>query len=524
MPNIKKKIFTIPFLIFIFAIIVRVYRLPEIPPPIHVDEAFMSQAAIAILERNKNLLDTYFSSTIISNWLTAFFFKILGISPLSMRLASVIYGISANILLYYLIKELYNKRVGLISFFIANFSHLAIAYSRINLPNIQAPFLFLLSFYFITWAIRKQKSWLFFLGGLLTGSSLYSYSGAKIIVITNLLFLIMNRKKLKIKFWFSLIMGLLTITTPLIFYITKPNNNYLERENQVFILTNHRYWHDRWQTNNLGIVLINQLKTNFLSFLYKGDYSNQYGNGPLLDRLSAFFFLTFFFVSIPIMVRFKKNRKIEEARALLFFLVFFLMVLILITFTESPPLSTRLVILYPVVSLFISLGINYPTFFLKKDRLIKSYLTIVLLTILFLNLKIYFYDYVRNKNAYYSWIEPNSSIGFYIQRVKNRKVYLLPNPHTYAQQPIISVLNYYKKNKIIEIKTIEEFKRLMTMNQLFDIIIPLVPKEAVDNNHQIQKLILESTKSNHFKRKFYWGIPCTRCDADPIFIVLTKIK
>ncbi len=520
----KKNInlFNLVFISILFlGLFIRLFRIAEIPPPIHVDEAFMTQSAIAILEKNKNLLDTYFSVTIVSNLITAFFIKLLGVNPISLRLQSVIFGFLTNLFLFLLIKNLFDKKTALISFFIASFSHVSIAYSRINLPNIQTPFFFVLSLYVLTQAIKQQKSLLFILGGLIVGLSFYSYTGAKIIITIVLLYFIINKQKLKIKFWLSFLIGLLFITGPIILYIFQPNNNYLERENQVFILNNRQYWHDRWQTDNFWVAFKNQFLVNFFSFVNISDYSNQYGNGPLLDKVSAQLFLFFFFILLPILVHYKNRKKRAQIDSLLFFLFTFLIFLLIISLTESPPLSTRLIILYPIISLFISLTINYLTLHLKNTLITKIYITTILLIILVLNLKVYFYDYMINKNATYNWIEPNSSIGFYAQKQQDVDIYLLPNPHTYADQAIISVLNY-KKKKIKEIKEKKDFDELMTRNSAFEIIIPLVPKEASDSNLFLKNLVLESTNRSNFKKTYYWGIPCARCEVEPLFLLITK--
>jgi hypothetical protein len=170
-----------------------------------------------------------------------------------------------------------------------------------------------------------------------------------------LIFLLLNHNRLKLRQYFYYFLGFLIIVFPLFIYITQPGSNYFQREGEVTILTRPKYFQERWKTDSMAIVLYQQIKTNFLGFINVEDFSNQYGNGPLLDRVSMVLFL-FSILLLPILL-FK--RKGSHRRSILFLSLAFITSLVAVSFTESPPLSTRLLILYPIISIFLALTLNY---------------------------------------------------------------------------------------------------------------------------------------------------------------------
>lgn len=505
-------------LIFILIIATRFYNIESIPPPIHVDESFMGQSAIAILQGSKNLFDTYFSTTIIDNLLTALLIKVFGVSVLVLRTQSIFFGIGTSIFLYLLVKDMFGKRLALLSFFFGSFSHLAIAYSRINIPCIQAPFFLVLVLYLLNMAIKKKNSVLFFAGGLATSLSLYSYTGAKIIILLGFIFLCTRYKDLRIKYWLLFFIGLLMAALPLLIYIAGANN-YLQREAEVTIFSKPEIFFARWNTTNIFTVIYLQLRTNFLGFISIEDYSNQYGNGILLDKLSRIIFLLFFILFPISLIR----RRLIRDLKIKFFLISLAIILFLVSFTESPPLSTRLLVLYPIISILIAWTVERLYLFMKKVNygLAIFFITFTLTTVLLLNLKIYFIDYIANGNPYYSWIEPNSSIGLYSKSNWGKKIYLLSNPHTYSNQSIISVLNFPKK-PMEDLVSFEQINELIKTKSSYTIIVPLAPVAATNAAFISQEYIVEKILDNNFTKKYYYGTPCKDCTKRPIFLIITK--
>jgi len=167
------------FLVLFISIILRITLISKIPLTFHIDEIYMLESAQKILD-GQDLLKTYFSTTNISNFISAFSIYSFGPSAFSVRAQSIILGVLANIFLYLFTKNVFGKRTGLITFCIASFMHLSIAYSRINLPCIWGPLLLSASLYFFSKFefIKYNKNHFF---GFVTGLSFYTYTGAKIV-------------------------------------------------------------------------------------------------------------------------------------------------------------------------------------------------------------------------------------------------------------------------------------------------------------------------------------------------------
>jgi 4-amino-4-deoxy-L-arabinose transferase-like glycosyltransferase len=519
--NLKQiKKFTFFFILLSLGLVVRVVNLSQIPPPLHPDEAEMTLSAYGIITGTRHLLDSYMSVTVLGNSLTALLIYLFGFSIEVSRLQSVFFGFLSAIFIYLLIREIFNKQLALIAFFLSLFSHVAIAFSRINIPNIQVPFFLFSSLYFIALAFRTKRPYLFWISGVITGFSMYSYTSAKVIVLIDLLFIAIHLKKDNWKQVFLFVLGFFTLIIPLLVYISQPANNYLQRESEVSLLSHKEEYFARWHSTSIVYILAQQFKTNLLAFISIPDGSTHYSHYVLLDSISTILFLFFFFITF-FLIYYRK--KILEEKYLVFFILVFIGLLFLISFTDSPPLSPRLVVAYPLALLFVSVTIYIiQQIFSRLNRHLGTFITIIILmSIAFLNIKMYFFDYTQKNDAYYEWIEPNSSIGIYISKHPYRNIYILSNPHTYSDTSIIRVLTKMKEN-ISDITTINEAAIAMDSINTSEIIIPEVPADAIKSSYDIKKFILANSDSMKFHIKSVEGFPCQMCKRRSIFLVIYK--
>lgn len=509
--------------ILILNILVRVIQIDILPPPFHIDEIFIAESAIRILEKGIHapLLETFASAPIISALPTALFIKLFGVNALPLRLQSIILGILINLFLFLWVKDSVNRRIALLAFFIGSISHLAIAYSRLNLPNIQSAFLLVLSLYLANRAFTAKKYAYFLLLGLTTGLSLYSYSGAKMNILIILFYLLLYLKKVRFRNFAIFLLGLFIMFFPILLYLFNPTQNYLTRETEVMIINKPQYWHDAWQANNPAGVMVKQFEVNFRSFIDHSDYSNQYGNGVLVDTVSSILLLIFFAFCLPYCVLLISRREKEKVKFLLFTVISFFIYLVLISLTESPPLSQRLLIVYPFVSIFISLSMDRIVSVLPLRSISTVVLAAVLFGIFVLNVRQYFYTYLHEERAEYSWINPNSAIGFYMKKRKNCSFYLLKNDETFSHQQTISIINY-KSPKSTDISNLSDFNRFMQSSKRSQVILPLVPKEVAQRNAYLANSIQRATSSNNYIQRDYWGVWCRGCQAEPLFKVISK--
>ncbi len=512
----SKLLISLLFIIY-FSFLLRIYNISHLPTPFHIDEIFMLQEAISIIKHTQSLFHSQFSTTVISNLFTSIFIKLFNINPLTVRLQSIIFGLLGSIFTFLFVRKISNTRSAYIALILISTSHLNIAYSRLNLPNIQVIFFITSALYFTIKTLQDNSKLYSLVTGMIVGLSLYSYSGAKIIPLILIGFILVhwknfNKRKSLLVYIF---IGFLISTLPLFSYTIKQNyftHDYLQRENEVFIINKPKYWKLRWKTNSLAKVLINQLKVNFLSFSTLPDHSNQYGIIPLLDPISAGLFYISLIIFTPLSlynIFIKRIKKNEEAWNILFLICSFITILFLASLTESPPLSTRLLISQPFIFSLIAILLEKIS---DTNTYIKKLTLIIILLIVILNLKLYFIKYYNNGPAAYSWIEPNYSIAKYIHQSKNNSTYVLSNPHTYATQATITVLNFNNKKIIRDISKNQVSNLIKDNCKNINIIIPLYPKQTYLPNY----INLISCP-----RRIYFGRRCPNCPRIPLFLIFS---
>ena len=104
--------------------------------------------------------------------IAAFTLKLLGNELLVLRGLSVFYGILTILLLYLIGKEMFNKKIGLLSAFLFAIYPTAIYWNRMGFANNQLMFLSVLTLYStLLYLNRKDEKW-FYLAGILTGLSI----------------------------------------------------------------------------------------------------------------------------------------------------------------------------------------------------------------------------------------------------------------------------------------------------------------------------------------------------------------
>jgi len=501
------------FLVLFISIILRITLISKIPLTFHIDEIYMLESAQKILD-GQDLLKTYFSTTNISNFISAFSIYSFGPSAFSVRAQSIILGVLANIFLYLFTKNIFGKRTGLITFCIASFMHLSIAYSRINLPCIWGPLLLSASLYFFSkLELMKNRKNLYSLG-IVTGLSFYTYTGAKIvgmvfILLVPILSIITNKKK-----WISNLaffaIPLAILLTPLLLY-SFLGGNYLERENQVFIFKIPGYIQDRLGVGNIFLAILIQFKTVVEGFFFKQDYSNQYGNSPLLDPITGFFLL----FSTPFLFSRILEKTVPINKAYTSFLsVLLLLILAFVSTTESPPLSTRLLITYPIIAIFSSIGLVafFEILLYQKDALKTLLITCTICMILLLNIYNYFFHY-RSDHDFSYWFEPNSTVTTQISKDKNRQYYLYANPHTYTHMPYLRVLNQPNDN-VFDIDDQIDIPQLLLKNEKSTIIIPPSQQQPI----YPETLLSELIKNKSFKTTSIEVTTCKKCVKSKVYI------
>jgi uncharacterized membrane protein len=187
-------------LILLFSIFIRTYRLNNIPNGLFTDEIF-SVYDPYLFQMGKQSLSY---SSILSYLLqgTYFTYAFTGPSIFFIRLPAAIYGILLVPLVYFLGKEMFNVRVGLLSAILMALSPWAVIFSRYQVPSMSYVFYFVLSLCLFLKGkkveIKEIKSVYYLIGSLVLGLVLNTMVSARIFIPLFLLgILIINLKDIK---------------------------------------------------------------------------------------------------------------------------------------------------------------------------------------------------------------------------------------------------------------------------------------------------------------------------------------
>ena len=173
----KITIFILVLLILALGFFLRIYNIENTPPGIYPDEAVNGKDAIKAFKNGTYELfytDNNGREGLFIN-LIALSFSFFGISILALKLPSIVFGTLTILGVYLLSKELFNKRLALISSFLLAISFWAINFSRIAFRAVMLPMLLVFSFYFIFRGLRTKKWWDLVKNKLKLNSSTYVF-------------------------------------------------------------------------------------------------------------------------------------------------------------------------------------------------------------------------------------------------------------------------------------------------------------------------------------------------------------
>jgi len=200
--------------ILFLALFLRVHNLEGVPPEINIDEASVGYNAYAILTTGadehgepfplffkafgefKDPVIIYSAVPIIG---------IFGLSPFSVRLTAVIWGMLAILALYFLTKRLFDEKTALLATFFLAVAPWHIQISRISTQLVTFPALFLFGVYLF---LKEKRH----LSAIVLAISCYSYGIARLFVPLFVFVLLWknkmkNQERIKFLFIFFLIIS-----------------------------------------------------------------------------------------------------------------------------------------------------------------------------------------------------------------------------------------------------------------------------------------------------------------------------
>ncbi len=415
---------TIAFLqpLLIVAILLRVYKLTDIPSGIWYDEALALLDARKIL--NYGSYRPFFVPNITYPHLMLYTegLRLFGETNVAgPRLVHVFFGVAAVISAFLVGDLLRGRWFGLLmGFFMAVFSW-SITFSRIAMTGVETCFFTLLTFYFLMRMVRygqlRDALW----AGLTVGTGLYFYAAFRFALVPLVIYGLLAWRWWKPQALFMTAFGsmtaLLVFMPMLVFYRLEPEV-YTSRSEQVTVFR---------EENRLGLSLNDVLDINLdkhlAMFHVLGDNNGRHNlpNDPMVDMVTGVVFVLGMGLSL---------RRLNHAEEWFFggLFVSSLASGVLTVHFEAPQ-GLRTIGVMPAIAYFSALTLEEIGHVLIKAKLrpiaIAS-LSILLATTLYLNYDKYFEQQARDIDAWLSY-STRSTIAAQVMRDRpDSRIYVSP--------------------------------------------------------------------------------------------------
>ncbi len=244
-----RKMFLLLSAILLLGIVLRFYKLGDVPVALHRDEAFLGYNAYSIGQTGRDMtgafLPIHFESFLYSpagySYASVPFIKLFGLSAWSVRFASAFFGSLTIVITFFLTRQLFagHKSKDTVGLFAAGF--LAISPWHINLSRPgtgEAVVVFFITIgvlLFLYWT--KNKRLTFLVGAFASfGVTIGIYQAPRIFLalFIPLLFIIFYKEIKRRSLLFSVGLFALVILLPLIFIMKSPNLSLRIRTVSIF--------------------------------------------------------------------------------------------------------------------------------------------------------------------------------------------------------------------------------------------------------------------------------------------------
>jgi len=173
--------------ILLVGFVARFYKVTEVPPSLNWDETSIAYNAYSILTTGKDEWGVSFPLNFksygeyklpVQIYASILGIFVFGLNELGVRITPVVYGTLTILLLYFLAKELFNKKIALISSFFLAISPWHIQLTRASFESSFSLFWVLLGMLLLVKGLKKP--WLWVLSVIPFAISVYTYNSARI--------------------------------------------------------------------------------------------------------------------------------------------------------------------------------------------------------------------------------------------------------------------------------------------------------------------------------------------------------
>lgn len=435
-------------LVLFLALVLRVYRLDQIPPSLNWDEVAAGYNAYTIAnflrDESGVTLPLVFRSFLddkhpVHIYTTALVVRVIGVSDFNVRLPAALAGVGVVLAIYLLGKIWFGTRVGLLSALFLAVSPYNIHFSRGLWETNFALFFYIFGLYLFFRGL-KDRSMALVWGAVSFGLGSLSYHSSKVVVPATIVLLVVlylpSLVKMKWKFIISLVIvgifvGVFFLEPRLLGLARAEQNKFsddLMQSTPLYKATNNQML--GWA----NVVYINYLKHFTWDYLVeRGDLSPRNGT-----RVFGQFYLPEVLMAIAGLVIVVLRR----SRVSLVILAWLLLSPLPSSVSAGAPSATRALFMMGVVQLLAAVGVEKIVSFVKYKKVVALALSVVVIVWGFL-----LYNYL---SYYYTKYSSESAIDFQygmkqiVEFVGGSPQYYLVYMTAERSQPYIFFLNYLK--------------------------------------------------------------------------------
>ncbi len=432
--------------ILLASLIIRMIYLTDHPYPWSGDEASVGLDAVRILNKSiTNWFDTSWSGQPNVSFLpTSLSILIFGRTIFAVKMVSVITGTLSVLVIYLLAREWFSLEIALIaSGFLAAFPfHLQ--FSRIGVDNIIDSLMAPLAIWLLFRASRLRSMPTYLAAGIVSGLSIYTYVGTRLVVamsVGTVIYIAIRQKdfiKTELTNLGAYIAGTLITAAPMAAFFIKRPDLFMTRLGQEGIFFNGWLASQVESTGQSAFkILLDQFSKTILVYFAQNAGSNFLNfDRPYLTILGAVFFLIGITVSL---------RYFFEQKHFILQMWFWSVIVLGGLLTMSPPANTRMVMTIPTIAIFIGLGISEISGVLLKLKLKKSWVyglnVILVLALAVQNLTFYFGIYWSGRFFQDASGELGMETGMELNKLgEDYDLYLFGLPRVFAQFPTTDFL------------------------------------------------------------------------------------
>jgi 4-amino-4-deoxy-L-arabinose transferase-like glycosyltransferase len=262
-------------LIALAALVLRVYRLPELPGPIYSDEAYNGVDALAVLAGwHPIFFPANNGREPLHIYLQAISVGLLGPTDFALRIVNGLVGTATVVVVALLGRSLLGWRTGLLAAAFLAISYWHITLSRLSFRVIELPLWTAIATLLAVWALKRRgwHSWLCAgAAGVALGASLYTYTSSRIFPFAFVLVLLalgVGGGQRTWAHWRSIVRTLaiaaavsIVVAAPLMLYFVRHPEEALRRADQVVLggpddpRVSREHMRPRTLPENLGVTI-----------------------------------------------------------------------------------------------------------------------------------------------------------------------------------------------------------------------------------------------------------------------------